>query len=405
MYQNKAVSETDDRQNEKWLGVWIRQNRLQKNWSQDGLCKGICAVSYLSKIEQGKVIPTPEILYALAAKLNGSWETDPDVLTRYRSLIDAQYQYIFTLNANDYSQSYADFEQYRAAIAASPFLLDCLLLEIWLDDRPKAELDGLRCYLGAMSSRQHQLYLMLTDSQASVQLYPSAYTCYWAGIGEYEAGHYTHAVELLTRAYSLASEDGELYLQTSCRIFIGNCYANMLDVEQMQRHYHAARKMSKALGQYSELSSIDYNLASTELEIGDFTTAYQYFSNLSNPSALDLHKLAICCEKLGNRQAALDALEQVHTTDYNFPEKEIMDKMCELVRFRLTHPDYLSDTGYGELLLDTFAEIRQNLPAGYAAFHLPWVLEWYREHRLYKDAFQLLLDFPIYSKNIPFSHE
>lgn len=398
MYQNKAVSETADRQNEKWLGVWIRQNRLQKNWSQDGLCKGICAVSYLSKIEQGKVIPTPEILYALAAKLNGSWETDPDVLTRYRSLIDAQYQYIFTLNANDYSQSYADFEQYRAAIAASPFLLDCLLLEIWLDDRPKAELDGLRCYLGAMSSRQHQLYLMLTDSQASVQLYPSAHTCYWAGIGEYEAGHYTHAVELLTRAYSLASEDGELYLQTSCRIFIGNCYANMLDVEQMQRHYHAARKMSKALGQYSELSSIDYNLASTELEIGDFTTAYQYFSNLSNPSALDLHKLAICCEKLGNRQAALDTLEQVHTTDYNFPEKEIMDKMCELVRFRLTHPDYLSDTGYGELLLDTFAEIRQNLPAGYAAFHLPWVLEWYREHRLYKDAFQLLMNFPEYSR-------
>lgn len=398
MRQHKESSAAHPQQNERWLGVWIRQNRLQKNWSQDGLCKGICAVSYLSKIEQGKVIPTPEILYALAAKLNGSWETDPDVLTRYRSLIDAQYQYIFTLNANDYSQSYADFEQYRAAIAASPFLLDCLLLEIWLDDRPKAELDGLRCYLGAMSSRQHQLYLMLTDSQASVQLYPSAHTCYWAGIGEYEAGHYTHAVELLTRAYSLASEDGELYLQTSCRIFIGNCYANMLDVEQMQRHYHAARKMSKALGQYSELSSIDYNLASTELEIGDFTTAYQYFSNLSNPSALDLHKLAICCEKLGNRQAALDALEQVHTTDYKFPQKEIMDKMCELVRYRLTHSNYLSDSKYGQLLLSAFAEIRKTLPVGFAGFHLPWVLEWYREHRLYKDAFQLLMDFPEYSR-------
>ena len=398
MRQYKESSAAHPQQNERWLGVWIRQNRLQKNWSQDGLCKGICAVSYLSKIEQGKVIPAPEILYALAAKLNGSWETDPDVLARYRSLIDAQYQYIFTLNANDYTQSYADFEQYRAAIAASPFLLDCLLLEIWLDDRPKSELDGLRCYLGAMSSRQHQLYLMLTDSQASVQLYPSAHTCYWAGIGEYEAGHYTHAVELLTRAYSLASEDGELYLQTSCRIFIGNCYANMLDVEQMQRHYHAARKMSKALGQQYNLNDIDYNLASTQIETGDFASAYQYFSGLSDPSALALHKLAICCEKLGNRQAALDALEQVHTTDYKFPEKEIMDKMCELVRYRLTHSNYLSDSKYGQLLLSTFAEIRKTLPVGFAGFHLPWVLEWYREHRLYKDAFQLLMDFPEYSR-------
>lgn len=396
MRQNKTIPESNSQQNEKWLGIWIRQNRLQKNWSQDGLCKGICAVSYLSKIEQGKVIPASEILYALAAKLDGSWETDPDTLEHYRKLVDAQYQYIFTLNPAEWKESSAEFEQYREAMAASPFLLDCLLLEIWFDHRPKAELDSLKGYLGAMSSRQHQLYLMLTDSQAAMQLYPSSYTCYWAGIEEYEKGHYTHAVELLTRANSLAAEDGELYLQTGCRIFIGNCYANMLDMEQMQRHYHAARKMSKALGQQNDLNSIDYNLASTQLEMGDFLSAYRYFSNLSDPSALDLHKLAICCEKLGDRQAALDALEQIHTARQKFPDKEMLDKMCAIVRYRLTHPDYLTDHEYGKLLLGTFAEMRKKLPAGFAGFHLPWVLEWYREHRLYKDAFQLVTDFPEY---------
>lgn len=399
MRQQKESSTEYFQQDERWLGIWIRQNRLQKNWSQDGLCKGICAVSYLSKIEQGKVIPAPEILYALARKLNGSWETDPDILADYRRLIDTQYQYIFTLNPDGWKESNAEFERCSLAITASPFLLDCLLLKIWFDHRPKAELDSLKGYLGAMSSRQHQLYLMLTDSQASVQLYPSAHTCYWAGIGEYEKGFYTHAVELLTRAYSLASEDGELYLQTSCRMFIGNCYANTLDMEQMQHHYHAAKKMSKALGQQYNLDGIDYNLASTQLEMGDFTVAYQYFSHLSDPSALDLHKLAICCERLGNRQAALNALEQVHSADDKFPEKEIMDKMCEIVRYRLIHPNYLAEDGYGKLLLSTFAEIRKKLPAGFAIFHLPWVLEWYREHRLYKDAFQLLIDFPEYSRN------
>ncbi|MBQ6877388.1 MAG: helix-turn-helix transcriptional regulator, partial [Oscillospiraceae bacterium] len=35
-------------------GFLIKRERLLKNWSQEGLCKGICAVSYLSKIEQGK---------------------------------------------------------------------------------------------------------------------------------------------------------------------------------------------------------------------------------------------------------------------------------------------------------------------------------------------------------------
>ena len=30
---------------ERYLGIWIRQERLARNWSQEGLCKGVCAVS------------------------------------------------------------------------------------------------------------------------------------------------------------------------------------------------------------------------------------------------------------------------------------------------------------------------------------------------------------------------
>ena len=45
MRQKNSFTETDPQQNEKWMGIWIRQTRLEKNWSQDGLCKGICAVS------------------------------------------------------------------------------------------------------------------------------------------------------------------------------------------------------------------------------------------------------------------------------------------------------------------------------------------------------------------------
>lgn len=40
-------------------GLLIRQARLRLNWSQEGLCRGICAPSYLSKIEQGKAAPSP----------------------------------------------------------------------------------------------------------------------------------------------------------------------------------------------------------------------------------------------------------------------------------------------------------------------------------------------------------
>lgn len=50
-------------------GLLIRQARLQRDWSQEGLCRGICAPSYLSKIEQGKAAPSPEVTELLLHRL------------------------------------------------------------------------------------------------------------------------------------------------------------------------------------------------------------------------------------------------------------------------------------------------------------------------------------------------
>ena len=44
------------------VGLRLRQQRLKRGWSQEGLCRDICAASYLSKIEQGQVQAAPELL-------------------------------------------------------------------------------------------------------------------------------------------------------------------------------------------------------------------------------------------------------------------------------------------------------------------------------------------------------
>lgn len=54
---------------EELCGYLIRRERLRRDWSQEGLCRGICAASYLSKIEQGKTRPSEEIVKALFARL------------------------------------------------------------------------------------------------------------------------------------------------------------------------------------------------------------------------------------------------------------------------------------------------------------------------------------------------
>ena len=50
---------------EQFIGILIRRERLRQNYSQEGLCRGICAVSYLSKIEQGKVQAGTDVVLSL----------------------------------------------------------------------------------------------------------------------------------------------------------------------------------------------------------------------------------------------------------------------------------------------------------------------------------------------------
>ena len=77
-------------------GAVIRRERLRRSWSQEGLCRGICAVSYLSKIEQGKTAVSPEILQMLFARLKLPWYDDPETMAAAQSLVERCYEALFS---------------------------------------------------------------------------------------------------------------------------------------------------------------------------------------------------------------------------------------------------------------------------------------------------------------------
>ena len=386
---------------ERYLGIWIRQERLARNWSQEGLCKGVCAVSYLSKIEQGKCNPAPEVLRCLFDRLEIEWIEEPETLRRLDRLIDGLYDAVFSADKERWGTLSQQLSESWETCRRTPFLLDGTLLLIWCG---KMENPGdLGQYEGLMDERQQTLFLDICERYDDlVRLHPGAFSFYTAGLYAYEKGSFSQAHEYLSRGYSLAAEEGRAFLMLECRVFLGNCCSNMGDLPRMNAHYQVARRLAQALktpDAESIIRNIDYNIASTRLELGETEAAYGYFSRLENPSVMALHKLAICCEKLGKREEALAALDRAETAVDCLPP-ELGREICALVRYRLEHSDYLHDPAYGEKLLSCFEEMRRTLPSGYAGFHLPWVLEWYTENRLYKEAYQLLLDFPACMQNM-----
>ena len=77
-----------------YQGYIIYRERVRRNWSQAGLCKGICTVSYLSKIESGSAEPSEEILRLLLARLN--LETNREVEREAAGLAERGWELLLT---------------------------------------------------------------------------------------------------------------------------------------------------------------------------------------------------------------------------------------------------------------------------------------------------------------------
>ena len=162
----------------------------------------------------------------------------------------------------------------------------------------------------------------------------------------------------------------------------------------MERHYQVGKRLAEDLQDRNALQTIGYNTASAWIEAGRYEDAYTWFSGQKQPTLLSLHKLAVCCEKTGRREEALCALKKADCIGADEPEHSLTLQLLRLVRYRLEHPDYLSRDEYGLLLSGSFERIRKELPSGFAIFHLPWMLEWYKATRQYKKACELLEEFP-----------
>ncbi len=375
----------------QYSGFLIRKLRLEKDWSQEGLCKGICAVSYLSKIEQGKTEASGDILSALFAKLGAEWSCDTEFLEKGKNFIEDWYEAAFSADFDEFS---VFLEKYRTdyfALRNSPFSLDVMLLENFAGEESVPLDEKLEA---CMNKRQLALQRLLGGKfEEAITIFPCAFMFYRTGVFAYEKGDNTFALENLQKAYDLAAQEGRICVMMFSKLFITNCYSNMQDILSMERHGKIAKKLAQKLGRTDLAKVVDYNLAATKIENGEYEKAYEYFSSIEEPSAFSLHKLAVCCEKLGKYEEALSAIEKEKLCPPE-DQKEIADRACELIRIRIENSDYLSLEEYGQKLLELFNICHRDLPVGYAKFHLPRVVEWYTANRQYKQAFELLNNFP-----------
>ena len=159
-------------------GALIRTCRLERNFSQEGLCRGICAASYLSKIEKGTVTPSEEIVQKLFAALDLTYTADEAVLAPLRKAMDDCFALAW--EEGDCSALRAQITASRDLLLCSPLHLQCLLF------------DALCACQDGNLTRAHALA-------------PSAVTAYHQCYMHFREGRYQEALRFARQAYDRAA--------------------------------------------------------------------------------------------------------------------------------------------------------------------------------------------------------
>lgn len=373
-----------------YIGMLIKSKRKELGWTLENLAHGICAVSYLSKIEKGEIKPSYEIEELLLKRLNINF--NKDLNKESEKLANKLYELLFTGKFSKLQKEIIniDLDKY---IATSSYL-DLKLLDAFINE--KGSIDSyLEIYL---NSKQLAIQRVLQDRyDEAILLCPSSFTYFIKGKASYDKGdNYTSAIINLNKAYELASYNGDINMMLACKTYMGNCYSNTLDYENMMKEYNVAIKLSNSIKDNEYIDAINYNIACVKLELGDYKEAYKYFHSLKDLNSLALHKLAICLENLNKKKDALayinKAYDKLDKDNTYFVSYKLM---LDVVNYRLKNDNYLQDKEYGDLIFKCFNECKDKLSIGFAAFHLPYLLQYYIANRQYKDAYETYVNFPI----------
>lgn len=112
------------------LGSLIKLNRLNQNMSQMALCEGICVSSYLSKIENGEVIPSLEVIELLFNQLAIDYRCDYEFLVNMNQRFE---QFFEELNFNGLihtAKIFNELEENELELIHSPLIVDYYLIKL-----------------------------------------------------------------------------------------------------------------------------------------------------------------------------------------------------------------------------------------------------------------------------------
>ncbi|MBQ6293892.1 MAG: helix-turn-helix transcriptional regulator [Lachnospiraceae bacterium] len=390
-----------------FTGFIIRQQRLAKGMSQEALCRGICAVSYLSKIEQGIGNPSPAILQQLLDALGINYNQNEAMLEKAQMMLRSYFDKYFHSETAEEETSYLKLHQQEmenSELHLSWHLFNLfMLIQKYGKSAPVCHQEA--AYIGRFKEylEDDQLFAyyvgtgliegddQLENLRLAETIRPIAFVKQSIAECYYARREYMNAIDAAGRAYAAAAEEGSMPTLLWSSYLLGACYSNFNDMSFMLKYYKRALELSR--GYDATISSlIQYNIGSAYLEHKNFQDAVPYLLTSMQPSDSSLEeqkvlagqKLATCYFEQGFASLGHQFLQQAanRRTD-RMPT--VYEELLYFTRLRYVDNDRSSEE-YENVLKDLYANGGEALGDSYRRIFADYLVELYMAQRKYKDA-------------------
>lgn len=402
------------------IGAVIKKRRLEQNLSQESLCKGICAVSYLSKIESGHVKASDDLLDLILLKLGvvipTAFSDISDVEKRIQKIWEADYYGRF----DEMISAYAVLKVHTDYLSNTDFAIDWHLISAricLLDadfDAFYAQLDTLKTYIPYFTYMHTHYYYMLKgldasahmDLKGALQHFERALNSYRNGLvvykilnTEYLIGNYVNVIHLGNEAYTLLMSEGNLHYAIETTQILAAAYSNVKQLHSAIDLYNRLLQMAHYLKKDVLLYSVYYNLGSTYLACKSFDQAYEKLNHLTpfigsvkeSDWLLAYQKFILCDIGLGYftdaRSKMLLVKERLKSTA--LPSAYSLILSFEWLFFFENSESPYGNPAYLEAIRATYESAKKDMHYGFSLFYSDYLIEALKAQRRYKEALEI----------------
>lgn len=263
------------------LGTIIKINRIQQNMSQQALSEGICVPSYLSKIENGEVVPSLEVIRLIFEELNIEYTDEYQFMKEMKEKLTS---FFYELNLNGFIKSKEIFkrlEQNESKLVNSPLIIDYYLAK-------------LAFYCGTKDQEQFlkaKNTIQLVEEVLSNQQKHSFY--FYEAINRFvKERNYSKSKEYLMLAKNYLETGHLYYFLANVEYKLGSYYGAVIYIEKALKFYQDEVNIINISQSHQFQGLLIYELGTKDLYEEYFEKAISYAKKI-NRNDMELSALTL----------------------------------------------------------------------------------------------------------------